>query len=164
MIKSSVSATTVAPTGSTSTPQTKSRKKAYTWLTIIGVVVLFWAWPRPKPQANRPAIKVNWDRQPCENLLDPNYVDKTTDGSTPVIKFTMKEGCYAGEYKLPTVNWSGSEEFKSRKEGDWASVWCEGRQNPSRIYWWYEDFSSEFQGCRVFSLQGKGWIAFKRNY
>ena len=144
----------------------KSKAKGYALIAVIGVILLslVFVWSRPKSQANQQASKVNWDRRPCDDELDQKIADHTNDKDTPRIKFTLQEGCYAGDYKLPNANWSGSEEVKSRNLGDWASVWCQGRPNPSRIYYWYEDFHDEFLSCRVFALQGKGWIAFKRNY
>ncbi len=141
----------------TSTP----RVKIFLGLTAIGAFALIWTWPKPHDQ---PTPTVNWSRRPCDDLLDLKIADRTKDDSTPIIKFTSKEGCYAGDFKLPEINWDRSEEFKSRNPGDWMSVWCEGRAEPSRIYYWYEDFHDEFLNCRIFSLQGKGWIAFRRNY
>jgi hypothetical protein len=72
----------------------------------------------------------------------------------------LAEGCFAGPYQIParwrTIRWD-----KSQTNGDWATLWCEGRTEPSAIHPYYESFTQgDLTGCKKFYLQGKGSIHF----
>lgn len=86
--------------------------------------------------------------------------EQTPEGDSMIL--TLTEGCFNGPIVLPHKSpWMNYHIDKSRKEGDWGAVWCNGREHPSNTHPYYEDFDvPDFKDCGKFYLQGKGTVHF----
>ena len=84
------------------------------------------------------------------------------------ITITLQEGCYHGEYILPLA-WDRYSVQKSTTSGDYATVWCNGSDQPGEIRGNYEDMGKTMDPCRDrdevvphFSIEGKGTMTLTR--
>lgn len=111
------------------------------------------------------------------NPIHPNYVKAFCPARTlfdyrnenpQSITITLQEGCYHGEYILPLA-WDRYFVQKSTAPGDYATVWCNGSNNPGEIRKSYEDMGGTMNPCRDhdevvphFSIEGKGTMILTR--
>lgn len=116
--------------------------------------------PRPivKPAAPAPAKQADFK--------PPDYAqrfcgDPAQDIRADSFKVSLKIGCFSGWYQLH--DWRSYQVDKSMATGDWAAMWCSGRDKPSKVYSFYEDFADgDFQNCGKFALQGRGSVLFTK--
>jgi hypothetical protein len=92
-----------------------------------------------------------------ERFCDDNTETKIESDSLVI---TLKEGCFAGAFVITGQFYNVD---KTQNEGDWAAMWCNGREHPSKVHPAYEDFGdTDFRNCSKFYLQGKGTVHITR--
>jgi hypothetical protein len=180
-VKSPVVAPVTVPVNSATASHNRKRKKGYIGLIIISVILLSWLSSRLAPQANQQAVSAPTPTiatQPFAEVNVPTGYEKRIrevgDDNQPrvfsdedqQIKVDLHaEGFWAPISLLQENGWAKYNLYKSENAGDWATVWCAGRLQPSKIYPAGVGFKTEDiqgQDCLSLRLQGRGTILFTK--
>ena len=120
------------------------------------------AQPPPQPVVQAPPVAppshpdfkpTNYQKRFCD---DPQEI--APQGDSLIVD--LKEGCFSGPILM---DWIQYNEDKGQKDGDWAAVWCNGHDAPSKVRPYYEDFeSADLKGCKKIYVQGRGEMHFTK--
>jgi hypothetical protein len=141
---------------------------------LVGVAIFFASKSCERAEDKHAAQQV----QQKANALPQDYSQKWIDDPAldysskdiEKIELTAASGGFKGWFRAPK-NWATMMIEKSQNQGDWVSLWCDGRNAPSRIYHSYEKsfdqrdidycFDREDQSM-TFRFQGRGTITLHR--
>ena len=103
----------------------------------------------PEPPFTPPDYKKAF----CEDNHDTRF-------ESDEVTVPLSPGCFKGKYIFPK-HWDNYAVSKSQHDGDWAAVWCEGKDHPQDPRPAWQDFDPHyFDRCGAFWIQGKGTAHF----
>jgi hypothetical protein len=116
--------------------------------------------PPAPPMARSLFIPPDYTGRHC--MLSDSSAGDFSALNPPNFIVELVAGCFTGKFTL-SKHWNKYIVDKSQNTGDWAVMWCDGREHPEKIHPSWEDFSDEeFKDCNAFYLQGKGSVLVTR--